>query len=725
MKVQLKKIILPCIALALSANGIAQNKSSKHDVSDVPAKRTCGTHEHHEYLKQTRPGYEKDFNDYNQAIQEYLNSNASKMNSMVPITVPVVMHIVYQNATENLADQRAIDQLQVLNNDFQRHNVDTAIGSAFYNVAGRTNIQFCLAQRDPNGNPTTGIVHKSTTVATFSTNDAVKKTAQGGDDAWDPTKYVNIWICDLGTQLLGYGEFPTGTISQTFGLVLNYRYTGTTGASAPFNKGRTGTHEFGHCFNLFHIWGDDGGACTGSDQCSDTPNQASENYGCPTLPLTDACTTTAPGVMCMNYMDYVDDACMVMFSAQQAARMTAVVSTAPYNILQSSNGCTPVNLVNLDASIFAVTSPTGNLCSTTFTPNVTLKNMGSTALTSCTINYKVDNGAVSTYAWTGNLASLATTVVTLPSITSTVGTHTLTVYTSNPNAGVDGNATNDQSTSTFTIIGASGLNLPFAEGFEGTAFVPSGWVLNNPNANDTWVRTTAAKKSGVASASMDNFTNPISGERDEMITPAINLTTQSSPQLTFQVAYQLYTNPVPTQTYADTLEVLISSDCGQTYTSIYKKFGATLTTATPNYSTTQFVPTAAQWRQETVSLAPYATVPNAYFKFRNGSGYENMLYLDDINIAGVVGLNQASVAPTVEIWPNPSQGMISLNIANAVTENATVTVYNIVGETAISTVIKNANGVYTLDLSTLANGVYNLEVKTDNAKTTKKIVINK
>jgi len=259
---------------------------------DVPAQRTCGTIDHHEYLKQTRLNYEQDYIQYNQMIDQYIQSNRmalSKTNAS--ITVPVVIHVVYNTAAQNITDAQAISQFSVLNNDFNRLNADTVnTPAAFKSVAGRMGVNFCLAQRDPNGNPTTGVVRKSTTTTTFTTDDKVKSTATGGDDPWDVTRYVNIWICNIGGGILGYGEFPTGTISNTWGLVLNYTATGTLGAAtAPFNKGRTGTHEFGHCFNLIHIWGDNG-QCGASDACPDTPpqkggtaNPAGCNYGTPTF----------------------------------------------------------------------------------------------------------------------------------------------------------------------------------------------------------------------------------------------------------------------------------------------------------------------------------------------------------------------------------------------------------------------------------------------------------
>jgi hypothetical protein len=700
-----------------------------------PAHRTCGTMENYEFLKATRPNYEKEVIEYNNMLEAYIKKEQhNTQRTAAPIIVPVVIHILYQNATENISDLRATEQVTVLNEDFQKQNADTTLIPALFKpLAGSMDVEFVLAQRDPNGNPTNGIVHKATTVATFSTNNAVKSNAQGGDDAWDVSRYVNIWVCDLGNSLLGYGEFPAGSLSNTWGLVLNYRYTGKTGATAPFNKGRTGTHEFGHCFNLRHIWADEPN-CAQDDNVTDTPQQKGENYGIPTFPqgtgaTGGCCSAAATSSMFMNFMDYTDDAGMQMFSIGQSTRMNAVLNTAPYNILQSSNGHIPVVLVANDASIFNVTSPTGTLCAGPINPVATFKNTGSTTLTSCTINYNIDGGTNSTMPWTGSLASLATTTINLPPIIVTAGTHTLNVFTSNPNGATDGDPSNDQSSSTFTAIASSGgVAIPFSEGFESTTFVPVGWTLSNPDNADTWGRTTAAKKTGLASAKLDNFTNPFAGESDAMITPALNLSAQPSPSLTFQVAYKLYTSPTANPNYSDTLDVSISTDCGATYTSLYKKFGTALTTTTPTFGTASFVPTNTQWRLETVSLAAYASAQNAYIKFTNISGYEQNLYIDDINIAGIVGLNnQTTSTVLVNVYPNPNSGQLTVEVANhqgnAVGE---ISIYNVIGQKVLNTIpFKGLSTIQSIDMSSLANGVYQVEVKSNGTSTFKKVVLNK
>lgn len=640
--------------------------------------------QHHEYLKKTRPNYEKDLQQYNQMIQQYLNSpqQHSVNRTATNITIPVVIHVVYNTAAQNITDAQAISQLTVLNNDFQKQNSDTgSVPSIFKSRAGGVSFTFCLAQRDPNGNPTTGVVHKSTTLTSFSTDDKVKSTAQGGDDAWDVTKYMNIWICPLASPLLGYGEFPTASLSNTYGLVINYTAAGTMGtATAPYNKGRTGTHEFGHCFNLIHIWGDDNGACTGDDMCADTPNQKDMNYGTPSFPQgTSAsggcCNASDISSMYMNYMDYVDDAAMFIFTQNQCSRMLAVVTTAPWNVLQSSNGCTPVTSYALDGSIVNVINPQSgtSTCINSTTPKIVVSNSGTVTLTSATITYNMDGGANQVYNWTGSLAPSASTTITLNAFTGlTSASHTFSVGISNPNGGTDQNPSNNTQTSTFTVTSApAGVALPFKEGFEGSTFVPAGWTLttvNQLNAANTWSRVLNSTGIPVVPAStavarMDNYSGSINttGQRDIMRTPAISFANANSTlKLKFDVSHARYST-----TTSDSLNVWISVDCGSTWTRIYNKGGASLATvASP--VTSAYTPTAnAQWRRDSVSLSAYAGQPSVYFRFESVSNYGNNVFLDNINVDFV-----PSSSPAVSSFSTASSGVCA-NTALQLTDHST------------------------------------------------------
>jgi hypothetical protein len=256
----------------------------------------------------------------------------------VVYTIPVVFHVVYANTTENIPDQRLLDQLEVLNEDFRKLNSDASlVPSIWQGIAADAEIEFCLASVDPQGNPTTGITRTSTTVSTFGTNDNMKFNSSGGKDIWDRNRYLNIWVCDLGTGLLGYAQFPGGSAS-TDGVVLNYRYTGTTGSQAPYNLGRTATHEVGHWLNLRHIWGD---ALCGSDLVSDTPTAEESNGGCPNHPHNvGGCSGNTSGEMFMNYMDYTEDDCLYMFTNGQKTRMRNLFNAGAARVaLLSSNGC--------------------------------------------------------------------------------------------------------------------------------------------------------------------------------------------------------------------------------------------------------------------------------------------------------------------------------------------------------------------------------------------------
>jgi len=301
--------------------------------------RTCAAEEVLARQLLEDPFMKQRMEDIERQTEQFIKAGGAQDRAV--ITIPVVVHVVYYNATQNISDSRILSQIQVLNDDFRRLNADAAnTPSAFQGVAADCEINFCLATQDPNGNATTGIQRRQTTVNGFGTNDNVKFFSSGGLDAWDRNKYLNIWVCNLSGSLLGYAQFPGGPAS-TDGVVCDFAYFGTTGATPPFDKGRTTTHEVGHWLNCYHIWGDDGTSCSGTDQVGDTPNQADENYGCPTFP-TVSCSNGPNGDMFMNYMDYTDDACMNLFTTGQKNRMQSLFAAGGARAaLASSPGCQP------------------------------------------------------------------------------------------------------------------------------------------------------------------------------------------------------------------------------------------------------------------------------------------------------------------------------------------------------------------------------------------------
>ncbi|MBT8281551.1 MAG: zinc metalloprotease [Muriicola sp.] len=227
------------------------------------------------------------------------------------ITIPVVVHVIYNqaNPNENISDAQINSQISVLNADFNATNNDTGqVPTEFSGLVADSDINFNLTQ----------VIRVGSTRTSWGTNNAMKYTSNGGSDAISPQSHLNIWVCNIGGGILGYAQFPGGN-SSTDGVVISPQYFGTTGyVSAPFDKGRTATHEVGHWANLRHIWGD--GRCRQDDFVSDTPSSDRPNYGCPGYP-TAHCRSND---MTMNYMDYTNDACMYMFSEGQKSRMRAI-----------------------------------------------------------------------------------------------------------------------------------------------------------------------------------------------------------------------------------------------------------------------------------------------------------------------------------------------------------------------------------------------------------------
>jgi len=267
-----------------------------------------------------------------------------KMKTTVQVKIPVVFHVILtstriaQLGGTGLIVQRAIDQIAVLNEDFNRANNDRfKAPSAFAGLQGNLEITFGLAHRDPTGASTSGIEIKTTTLngfSAFSNNGSdAKFVTTGGLDAWDPNKYLNIWIVDITESgLLGYCVPPSFMSFQysilELGVVIDYGAFGRRGNGITFfspatnDRGRTGTHEVAHFFELEHTFGNNA-SCPGSgdvdDMIADTPPQGDAVYGSPTFPRLDACSPSSPGLMFMNFMDYTDDTAMYMFTLGQGS----------------------------------------------------------------------------------------------------------------------------------------------------------------------------------------------------------------------------------------------------------------------------------------------------------------------------------------------------------------------------------------------------------------------
>ena len=281
-------------------------------------RRICGTMSVHHRLLETDPSFRRRQMELESATARRMMTRAAARPGIT--TIPVVVHVVYNKAVENVSLAQIKSQITVLNRDYRATNPDRSkVPNVWNGLVADARVRFALAKKDPQGKSTSGITRTKTTRTSFGDDDSVKFASKGGADAWNTQKYLNIWVCTLAGGLLGYAQFPGGP-EKTDGVVILNTAFGTIGtASPPFHRGRTSTHEIGHWLNLRHIWGDTED-CSGSDLVADTPNAAGPNYQKPTFPHV-SCHNGPNGDMFMNYMDYVDDDSMFLFTTQQVARM--------------------------------------------------------------------------------------------------------------------------------------------------------------------------------------------------------------------------------------------------------------------------------------------------------------------------------------------------------------------------------------------------------------------
>ena len=341
------KLYLSALAvLGLSTSAMAQD--TRLSTTRVPegsaiTRRACGSMEVLDAQLAADPAQAQRMAAIEAHATRLMANPALQRTTAGTVIIPVVVHVLYNTAAQNISDAQVQSQIDVLNEDFRKLNADANKTPAqFAGLAADANVQFVLAKRTPTGAATNGVIHKQTKTASWSTNDAVKNSKRGGDDAWDATKYLNMWACNLGQGLLGYAQFPGGA-PATDGVVMLYSAFGSRAKfpagtyTTTYDLGRTATHEVGHWLNLRHIWGD---ASCGNDLVSDTPTQQTSNYGCPAFPHV---TCSNAGDMSMNYMDYTDDKCMYMFSTGQSTRMNALFATggARVGLVSSLGGTAP------------------------------------------------------------------------------------------------------------------------------------------------------------------------------------------------------------------------------------------------------------------------------------------------------------------------------------------------------------------------------------------------
>jgi hypothetical protein len=655
-----------------------------------------------------------------------------------PYTIPVVVHVVHNGEVvgtgTNISDAQVLSQIDVLNKDYQRKNADAANTPAeFKTVAGALDIQFVLAKQDPNGLPTNGIERTKGSQAAWSYNDDVKlKTVS---PAWPAENYLNIWVINFSDNFIGYAHFPPtdgvplngldaseSTDRSTDGVVIWYRAFGssfngfgTFNLSSQFNRGRTATHEVGHFFGLRHIWGDDSGACTGTDYVSDTPNQAdkTENYPSCTHPKADACS---PAIMFQNYMDYTNDVCMNLFTKGQTDRMEIVLNNSPRrNSLLSSIGATaPTGPPITDLSLQRLKSPGPVICTTSPTPTLVVKNEGSTVISQLEIVTRINDGAIFTKPLSGlQFLPGQEKEFQLDKLTLKTGLNTLNFIVQNPNGKSDDDLSNNSITIN-EVVNSSTDVIPLREDFNSDF---SDWTLVTPRNNLNWQTTTTNYNTSLAYRS---YTNATSGQDAWLVSPVLDFSAAPQASVLFDVSYATRSTGV------ERLQVFSSTDCGVTYNETeYDRVGSQFNSTS---STSSWQPSLkTDWQREFIELNSLAGKENVRLAFVVTNENGNNLYIDNLEFFISDNPNPPEVDSPYYVYASSAkldEYMITFNLENRT--DVQLYIYDLVGQKVAEQFLPNTlNQTYPIEFANEVPGIYIVRLQIGGDSSSAKIFVGR
>lgn len=641
----------------------------------------CGTPEHEQKMRARYPQIAQ-----TEAELELETRNFSEERSAPPVyVIPVVFHIIHQNGAENIPDANIYDQMRILNEDFRKMNADTSdIVQQFKSRAADAEIEFRLAQKDPNGNCTNGIDR----IYSALTNNA-------DDDSklnpWPRNKYLNIWVVkSIGSGAAGYAYLPSTANwdASIDGIIILYNYIGSL-PPGNVNQSRALTHEIGHWINLNHVWGNTNnpGVSCGDDNVTDTPI----TKGWTSCNLNGANCSSGVLENVQNFMEY--SYCSNMFTSGQKTRMRAALasSTAQRSSLWTSTNLTATG-----------TNGTNTLCVAEF------KASRNAACVNAQITFTDQSYNVPTsWSWSFPGGTPSTSTAQNPVVTySNPGIYDVTLSVTNSSGTITKTKTGFVSISST----AGSTALPFAEGFETTTSIPNNdWSVLN-NGGNTWTVSSSAGSTGSKSVMIQNTTTSV-GNVDELYAPSISV--PSSMKVYFKVAYAQRTS-----TTNDKLQVYTSSNCGASWIPRYTKMGSALSTRTA--TTTNFVPSATQWRQDSAVLP----IGNVFLKFVFTSEGGNNVYIDDINIAGPTSLKETEQVTGFTVFPNPSStGTVRAVIDLSESATNELFVFDVLGKQVqhIKSEKKPAGeNIYDLHLS---SGVYFVKAIAGTSSFTEKVVV--
>lgn len=667
------------------------------------AQLPCYTDEIHQQIFESNPGiHQKIIDNYNQLeayTQQYISNHHSDnfQKGAVLYTIPIVFHVIHNYGPENISDAQILDQLRIINEDYQKRNADTVnIVTAFKSIAADCQIEFKLAQLDPNGNCTSGIT-RHVDSSTYIGDHSVKSIVH-----WDPTKYLNVYICAAAAGLAGHSLMPAtaDTIPQWDGIVIQHSYVGDIGTGAP-SRSVVLTHEIGHYLNLFHTWGGnnvpgfpylpvgDAGNCAYDDAVNDTPN----TIGWSTCNLSGQSCSSLDNIQ--NFMEYAY--CPAMFTTGQKLRIHAALnsSIANRNNLWSNTNLTATGVDGND-----------HLCVIQFDASK------EKVCTGEPVTY-YDNslhGVINrTWYFDGGTPAISTDSIPVVSYT-TPGTYNVKLVVSN------NNTSDSITTNGFIEVFEDSMRPYFlVEDFEAIQNLgQSYWFTKNSDDSVTFELSTSVGYNSSHSVLLNNFINPV-GRTDELISRPVDLTGTTALELNFKYAFAKKHS-----SDFDKLQIYVSNDCGTTWDIKKNIYASTLATVTDTI-TTSFAPTSSvEWNTSTVTNITSAYWTHDFMvKFVFVSDGGNNLYLDNINLLNPaqVGIQEKNKPESV-VYPNPSSGKVTIQTSYQI---RIIKIYDLQGK-IVYQINPNSNLV-NLDLSNLSNSLYQIQLFGEKAVENKKIYL--
>ncbi len=651
--------------------------------------------------------------EFTQAYSKANNANGQNKVQGVVYVIPIVFHVLHTWGPENISDEQIYDAVRILNRDFRKQNADTIdVVPSFQGIVADCEIEFRLAQIDPNGNCTNGIVRYYDPRTVWDRSAANNNGWDNYTHTWDPTNYLNVYIVkSIDGTAAAYtykpGTWPTG--SSRDAIVCLHDYLGSIGSSSP-NNSRTLTHEVGHWFNLSHTWGNNNsaGVACGDDNVFDTPETKGSNLVC-NLSLSDCNPPIIENVQ--NYMDY--SYCNNMYTEGQKTRMRSALmsSISGRNNLWSATNLTATGTGSTSAPACLPQPYVNSALRTVCEGGIIAFNH---------ISMNLDTNPAPTFLWNFPGGTPSSSTLENPSITYNTAGHYDVSLTITNSAG--------SNTVTYTNMVSvystqASVFTPYTESFEAITFPGTDFDIDNMNQGNTWTQTTNAAATGTKSVYINNWNGNFG--TDVFVTPSYSFSIVSSVGMTFKVAFARRS-----ANSDDKLQVYGSTNCGQTWVQRYVKQGAALATTTTINNFSAYIPTAAQWRTESVTIGSYANQPNVRFKFvytysTNGN-YGNNIYVDDINFTGTVGIDENFANQIgLSVFPNPSQGNAELTFDMLKQGNVEINVLDVVGRNCAKIMAGNLQaGSHSYKIGEELNaGIYFVELVSDGKKATQKLII--